>query len=340
MRVLLLVLASLLAFGLADGTAGAATTPTPPHIDFGSIPIETHVDKTVTIALDAGFSFDSFDGSGTTFPFAFHSDCFAKTGPADCHVEETFGPDEPGTQVGETDIQECRVVLFFKFCQTIPVTMTGNAFSIASAKPSLIEFGSVPIETQVTKTATITVDNGYVIPSNAIHGSGTTFPFSFHTTCLDFRGPGHCTLDETFFPVNPQQWVGLTMVDECPMRGGTCVPINVSETGRGVSTLNVRPSFIGFGFIKLGKTARKTARITVDSAWRLVPNIAGGGDVAPYHVDLGRCLNFIGPGTCKITETYRPVSQGLIVTNLQLLECPQRGGTCTPINIGIGGRGI
>jgi hypothetical protein len=192
----------------------------------------------------------------------------------------------------------------------------------------------------VTQKATITVDNGYRIPSNAIHGSGTTFPFDFHTTCLNFVGPGHCTLEETFNPVHPESFVGLTIVDECPERGGICTPINVSETGKGFSTLKVKPSFIGFGFIKVGKTVTKKAAITVDSAWRLMPNIAGGGSVAPYSVNLGKCLNFVGPGTCKITETYHPVAQGLIVTNLELLECPQRGGICTPINIGIGGRGI
>jgi hypothetical protein len=339
--VFTVALVALFAVGLLQSAAGAATTPKPPpHIDFGSIPIETRIDKTVTISLDAAFSFDSFDGSGTAFPFDFHSDCFGKTGPVNCHVEETYHPDEAGTQTGETDVHECRVVLFFKLCQTIPVTMTGNAFSIAGAKPSLIEFGPTPIETKITKKATITVDNGYRIPSNGINGSGTTFPFNFHTTCLNFVGPGHCTLEETFNPVHPESFVGLTMVDECPERGGTCVPINVSETGSGFSTLRVKPSFIGFGFIKVGRTVTKSATITVDSAWRLMPNIAGGGSVAPYSVDLGKCLNFVGPGTCKITEKYHPTSMGLIVTNLQLLECPQRGGTCTPINIGIGGRGI
>src|SRR6185295_3888377 len=97
----------------------------------------------------------------------------------------------------------------------------------ASASPSSVAFGNVPINTTQTRDVTITVDAGY--RTEIASGSGINAPFSFSfDTCGTgggFTGPGTCNVKQSFRPTSATASSGTTNVFECPVAGGTCIAI-------------------------------------------------------------------------------------------------------------------
>ena len=87
-------------------------------------------------------------------------------------------------------------------CIGIPYTETGTGVSAASASPSSLSFGSVPINTTVSRDVTISVDAGY--RTEVASGSGLNPPFAFDfDTCGSgggFSGPGTCNVKERYTP--------------------------------------------------------------------------------------------------------------------------------------------
>ena len=74
---------------------------------------------------------------------------------------------------------------------------------------------------------TITVDAGY--RTQLASGSGINAPFSFDFDSCGagggFTGPGTCTVKQRFTPTSATASSGTTNVFECPIAGGTCIPI-------------------------------------------------------------------------------------------------------------------
>ncbi len=114
----------------------------------------------------------------------------------------------------------------------------------AGASPSAVDFGDVPINTTVTSDVTITVDAGY--RTEIASGSGINAPFGFSfDTCGaggGFTGPGTCTVKQRFTPTTTGTFNGSTNVFQCPVAGGTCIPITYTSTGRGISNASASPS--------------------------------------------------------------------------------------------------
>ena len=89
-------------------------------------------------------------------------------------------------------------------CIGIPFNVSGTGVSAASASPSSVSFGNVPINTTASRTVTINVDAGYA--TQVASGSGLNAPFAFDFgTCGTgggFTGPGTCTVTERYTPTS------------------------------------------------------------------------------------------------------------------------------------------
>ncbi|MGD0020211.1 MAG: putative Ig domain-containing protein [Candidatus Limnocylindrales bacterium] len=79
----------------------------------------------------------------------------------------------------------------------------------------------MPINTTATASVTISVDAGY--RTEVASGSGINLPFGF----------------ESFSPTAVGPATGTTTVFECPIAGGSCLPIPFSITGSGVTPLTI-----------------------------------------------------------------------------------------------------
>ena len=191
---------------------------------------------------------------------------------------------------------------------------------------------------------TITVDAGY--RTEIASGSGINAPFGFDFgTCGaggGFAGPGTCTVTERFTPTSVGSFSGNTTVFECPVAGGSCLPITFSVQGTGISLAAASPTSIDFGNVPINTTVSRDVTITVDAGYRT--EIASGTGInAPFSFAFGTCGaggGFAGPGTCTVTESYRPTALTSSSGTTNVFECPIAGGSCIPIPFTVQGTGI
>jgi hypothetical protein len=325
--------------------AASVARAIPISVDFGSVPINTLVTQSVSIGVDAGFSTQIASGSGINAPFGFSFDtCGAGggfVGPGTCTIGQSFLPTGFGSRSATTNVFECPVL--GGTCLPITIQVAGTGVSVAAANPPVINFGPVPINTTATETVSIAVDSGYSL--QIASGSGINAPFGFaFGTCGaggGFDGPGTCTIDQTFSPTSFASSSGTTNVFECPVLGGTCLPIGIQVAGSGVSVAAANPAIVDFGLVPLDTTVTESVSITVDTGYS-VQIASGSGINAPFGFGFDTCGaggGFDGPGTCTIDQSFLPTSIGISNGITTVFECPVVGGTCLPIGISLTGTG-
>ena len=320
-----------------SGTGISVASAVPSTIPYGNVPINTTVLQGVTISVDTGYQVLIASGSGINAPFSFAFDtCSSFTGPGTCNVNESFHPTALATSNGTTNVFECPVA--GGSCLPIPYTESGTGISVASAVPSTIPYGNVPINTTVLQGVTISVDTGYQVLLAS--GSGINAPFSFaFDTCNSFTGPGTCNVNESFHPTALATSNGTTNVFECPVAGGSCLPIPYTESGTGVSVASAVPSAIPFGNVPINTTVVQGVTITVDTGYS-VDLASGSGINAPFSFAFDTCSSFPGPGTCNVNESFHPTSLATSNGTTNVFECPIAGGLCIPIPYTESGTGI
>src|SRR4030095_2564680 len=113
-----------------------------------------------------------------------------------CNVKQRFTPTSLTSSSGTTNVFECPVA--GGTCIAIPYSVSGTGISVASASPSSVAFGDVPLNTTVTRDVSITVDAGYATQIASGSGINAPFGFSFDTcgTGGGFSGPGTCNVKQ------------------------------------------------------------------------------------------------------------------------------------------------
>jgi hypothetical protein len=256
-------------------------------------------------------------------------------------VKQRFTPTSQSASSGTTNVFECPIA--GGSCIPIPYSVSGTGVSAASASPSSVGFGNVPVNTTATRDVSITVDAGY--RAQLASGSGINAPFAFDLdTCGTgggFTGPGTCNVKQRFSPTAATASSGTTNVFECPVAGGSCIAIPISVSGTGVNVGSAVPSAINFGAVPLATSSGVAVTVTVDAGYRF-GGATGSGTSAPFAYDGQTCgvgAGFTGPGTCQVRETYAPTLVGPSSGTLTLSECPVGGGACIPIPVSLQGTG-
>jgi uncharacterized repeat protein (TIGR01451 family) len=212
----------------------------------------------------------------------------------------------------------------------------------ASADPASVDYGSVPINTSVTRDITLTIDSGFQI-IGASGGLNPPFGLNFDT-CANgggFTGPGTCNLKETFNPTTVGAASDTLHLFECPTGGGSCLTIDVPLTGNGVSVRGASPASVNYGDVPINTSVTRDVTLTIDSGYQLIG--ASGGLNPPFSLSFDTCANgggFTGPGTCNLKETFNPTTLGPASDTLHVFECPTGGGSCLTIDIPLSGRGV
>jgi hypothetical protein len=214
-----------------------------------------------------------------------------------------------------------------------------------AANPTSVDFGTVPVNTAVTRQVSITVDDGYAV--GFATGSGLNPPFSFaFDNCAGpgggFTGPGTCTIAETFRPTSAGTSTATLTIQECPVAGGACVGTDIALSGTGLLTLAANPTSVDFGTVLVGTTASRSVTITVDTGYA-ISVATGSGLNPPFAFSFDTCATgsggFAGPGTCTVVESFSPTSVGAASGSIVVQECPTAGGSCLPVTIPLSGAG-
>ena len=321
--------------GAGHGVSVSAASPT--SIDFGAVAINTTASRAVSVTVDAGYQLSLASGGGINAPFSFSfAGCSNFPGLGSCSVTESYTPTAVSSSSTTLTVFECPIA--GGACVPITVSVQGSGVSNAAASPTSIDFGAVPINTTASRAVNVTVDAGFRL--SLASGSGINAPFNLSFDgCSNFPGPGSCSVTESYSPTAVSSSSGTLNLFECPVVGGSCLPINVSLQGSGVSNAAASPSSIDFGAVPINTTASRAVNVTVDAGFRL--SLASGSGInAPFSLSFGTCSNFSGPGSCSVTESYAPTALSNSSGTLTLFECPVTSGGCRPINVAVQGSGV
>src|SRR4051812_22728173 len=286
----------------------------PSSAAFGKKPRNTRVRRDVSITADEGYAVQLAYGSGINVPFSFDFGTWGAgggfSGPGTCNVKQSFRPTAATASSGTTSVFECPIA--GGTCIAIPYSVSGTGVSTASATPSSVAFGNVPLNTTQTRDVSITVDAGYATQLASGSGINVPFSFDFHASRPGggFAGPGTCNVKQSFRPTAATASSGTTNVFECPIAGGTCIAIPYSVSGTGVSTASATPSSVAFGNVPLNTTQTRDVSITVDAGYA-TQLASGSGINVPFSFDFHASRpggGFAGPGTCNVKQSFRPTA--------------------------------
>ena len=113
-----------------------------------------------------------------------------------------------------------------------------------SASPNPVEFGDVPVNTTVTRDVTITVDAGYrtELASGQRHQRALRLQLRHLRRRRWLHRPRHLQRQAALHADRRRDArAGSTNVFQCPVGGGTCIPITYAVNGRGISNANGEP---------------------------------------------------------------------------------------------------
>jgi hypothetical protein len=144
---------------------------------------------------------------------------------------------------------------------------------------------------------------------------------------------------ESYKPTAFSSSSGTLTLSECPVAGGSCLPIDVAVQGVGVSAATATPASIDFGNVPLNTTVKRNISLKPDAGYK-ISTASGTGASAPFSFSFGGCNNFAGPGSCTASESFKPTTLTSSSGTLTVSECPIGGGTCLPINVGVQGTGV
>jgi hypothetical protein len=212
----------------------------PATVDFGTVPINTTVAKTIPLRVDAGYLIlSAFINEALQPPFAFDFGTCASaagTGPGICNVNETLAPTTAGPLAVQLQVNECRINNSSD-CITILTNLTANVVD-ATSRQTPFDFGTIPIGTSVTRSIPIVVDSGYLILAAFINEAlQPPFTFDFGTCATSAgTGPGTCSVTETFAPTDPVSESVTLIMQECLVNNNSsCINFNVPITAIGAS---------------------------------------------------------------------------------------------------------
>ena len=185
----------------------------------------------------------------------------------------------------------------------------------------------------------MTVDAGFKLSPASGTGINTPFSIAFGA-CTNFAGPGSCTATESYRPTTFTPSSGTLALSECPVAGGSCMPINVPVRGAGISAFAASPARVDFGDVPVNTTAKRSIALTPDAGYRFIWPAAGTGISTPFVFSLDDCRNFVGPGSCTATESFKPTALGPASGTVTLSECPIAAGACITLDVGVQGNGV
>ena len=334
------VVASLLMVG--EGVLALAASPT--TLDFGTVGINTSVTREVQVTVDAGYGLVTADGpTFISTPWSFDAyTCTDFEGPGTCTIKVTFfSSSDYIANLIDLALSECPLHTTGA-CPETHVLVSASALHMFGASPTTLDFGTVGINTSVTREVQVTVDAGYGL----VTAEGSTFinaPWSFDPyTCHDFVGPGTCTIRETF--VSSSDYIANLLdlvLSECPLLTvGTCPKTHVQVSASALHMFGASTSTVDFGNVPVGQTVTKNVTFTVDAGYRFFTTTFGPGTVAPFSYDYDTCATFVGPGTCNVKLRFAPTTATAASGRFDGNECPVGGGFCPKVTVTLQGTGI
>jgi hypothetical protein len=314
------------------GATPATLTLSAATHSFGSQPIGSGTDFTITVTYAGGVAATGVNGIGLAAPFDFKGGTFPGTGgtcgasvSANCTIVVRYSPTALGAHNDTLTVQYNDGAAN----QSVSIDLDGTGVSTAvlAISNSNYNFGNKPTGSSTDFTFTIT--NSGTTTATSMSGSGLAAPFTFKGgsypgvggTCgATLAGGGTtCTIVVTYAPATAA--VHSDTIDISYDNGVTTTTASntIQGTGQSPASLAISNSGYDYGSKSTGSSADFTFTVT-NSGSTTASAMSGGGLAAPftfkggtYPGAGGTCGPTLTGGgtTCTIVVTYAPTTTGL-----------------------------
>lgn len=302
----------LLAGPVASRTAPLAATPE--GIDFGPVTVAQQASESVVLhnTSDASLRIDSARVSGDLF--AVEGDGCAGHGlaaDAICSIDLRYRPATPGHHQGTLTIthQGGRIVV------ALEGRGVAEAVAVATAQPSTVDFGAVPVGTRNNEPVTVRNDGNAPL---LISHLAVPLPFAVaeHTCQAAVPAGGSCTVILAFRPTRPG-----TVAETLTITHDTATA-RITLTGRGViGTATLQPQPVDFGTVAVGQEAARPVAVSNTGDGPLTIDGIALTDPAFAMADDGCSGRTLTAGQdCRVDVVFQPSARGDHTATLTVLH--------------------
>lgn len=336
--VAVLVASSCVAILAADARAADSLVATPASIDFGSHPIGTSADMSVTVQ-NTGSSDVFFDSESATGAFFLSplDTCFAATlHPGDtCQLAARFFPSALGPAAGSISLGSD-----VGSPDPLVVQLTGTGTPNLVATPTSVNFGSV-VQGSFSSGQTVTLQNlGTAAVSLDSFTVSSPFVLSTNGCGSSLAGGASCNVVLQFHPDALGTRLGSLHVASNAAGG----PADVSLSGVGVmapSTASLSATGHDFGSIGIGTSSVPWTLLVSDNGPGPIDVSAvtlNGANPADYAILSDSCsgVTLSQGGSCSVALAFQPSAAGSRTANVVVTH----SGDNSPLSAGLSGVGV
>ena len=304
-----------------------------PSFNFGSKPIGSSTDQTLTVANSGGTTATAIVGAGLTAPFSYKGGSYPGTGgtcgatiaaSAVCTIVVNFAPSSTGAQTSTAQIN---------YFDGLSSQIASRALNGAGVTPASLavsdgptyDFGSQPIGATILKSFTLTNSGGF--PASSIAAAALAAPFGFAGS--GFPGTGG-TCGATL-PAGASCTFVIAFQPSVSGASNATIALNYNDgniaqsTSRAIAGAAVTPALIAvsdgpvfdFGPVASGASFDKSFTLT-NSGQFLASAVSGAAFTGPFSFKGGvfpgtggTCGSSLSPAAaCTVVVTFAPAAVG------------------------------
>lgn len=308
------------------GTSGPQLTISPTTINFGNQADGTtsaQSSVTVTNSGNATVTFSSIQVTGTNaVNFAESDNCVPTlTQGNSCTINVTFTPTSAGSYSATVTLNDNAAN------NPQSVSLAGTGILPVTLSASGISFGTVFVGNSKNATpVTLTNQMKVALTGISVVASGTGY--SQTNTCgTSIAAGATCTITASFAPTGAGAVNGSITITDSANNS----PQSFTLTGTGENPVNVTPTSLAFGTVKVGtKSTAKTVTVKNNLKTALtITSISFTGTDAADYTETDNCVGSLASNaSCTISVTFGPKAIGSRPANLQVndsaLTSPQK----------------
>ena len=293
-------------------------------LDFGNVNLNTTATKALTLISSGNTALTvnavavsgaGFAISGSTFP--------AKLNPGQSlTLQASFDPTVAGAATGNVTISSNSST---GKTSTISLTGTGMAGQL-SVSATALDFGSVSLNTTLSKTLTLTSSGNAAVTVNPVTLTGAAFAVSGATFPATLNPGQSLSLQVSFDPIATGTASGTITISSNASSGGTAT---VALSGTGTSPQLTISGTMAFGNVVLNSTSTQTltltssgtAPVTVNSATLAGTGFSMSGATLPTTLNPGQTLT--------LQVNFNPTTAGSASGTITISSNSFSGGTAT-----------
>jgi len=277
-----------------NGTAPGQISVAPSTLSFGNVPVGTTQTQTATLTNSGGTSATISQATASGTGFSISALNLPLTLPAGQSTALTvaFSPQASGNATGDVVLTTSTGAL------NIPLSGSGVASTSLGASPASVNFGSVQVGSDQTRTITLSNGSSSSVTVSAASATGGGFGLTGLSLPLTLTAGQSTTFSASFSPTAAGSVNGNITVTSTASNAK--LSITLSGTGVTQGSLAANPTSINFGSVQVGVAQSRSETLTNTGGSSISisqANLTGAGFTVnglnvPTTLNAGQSLTF------------------------------------------------